>query len=181
MISLPISLSHLSLLVKIASEDFGVFINTAVLDGRIRASDYTELKKSISLLIGMMNGLDEDSQEHGIMHADTHKGNMLYNDGKIRLIDFSFCAIGNYMFDLGICLSDMKPELHEFGLQGYQSVRQLPHNYQRLIEGFFVGSIVGTFSFWVPNPNTQDILIRKVPQITRDYALKFNQSEHFWF
>jgi len=156
-------------------------LKPAVNDGRISVSDYSELSVSISLLIGMIGSLDEIPELHGIMHADTHKGNMLYHEGKIRLIDFSFCAFGNYMFDLGICLSDMKEELHKFCLQGYQSMRELPDHYPELIEGFFLGSIVGTFSFWVVNPNAQEILARKVPQITRDYAVKFNQNEHFWF
>ena len=156
-------------------------LKPAVNDGRISTSDYSELSESISLLVGMLSNLDEIPELHGIMHADLHKGNMLYHEGEIRLIDFSFCAFGNYMFDLGICLSDMKEELHKFCLQGYRSLRGLPENYQRLIEGFFLGSIVGTFSFWVANRNAQANLARKVPQITRDYAVRFNQNEHFWF
>ena len=154
-------------------------LKPAVSDGRIRKSDYLELSKSVSMLIDLMGGLDESQPNNGIMHADAHKGNMLIHDGEIRLIDFSFCAIGNYLFDLGVCFSDMKKELHEFCLEGYQSCRPLPENYQRLIEGFFVGSIVGTFSFWVANPNAQEILVRKVPQVTQDFAKKFNQNEHF--
>ena len=156
-------------------------IEPAVSDGRIRKADYLELSKSVSMLVDLMGGLDESQQNYGIMHADPHKGNMLLHDGEIRLIDFSFCAIGNYMFDLGVCFSDMKAELHEFCLQGYQSCRPLPENYQLLIEGFFLGSIVGTFSFWVANPNAQEILVRKVPQVTQNYAIKFNQNEHFMF
>ena len=46
-----------------------------------------------------------------------------------------------------------------------------------MIEGFFVGSIVGTFSYWVANPNVQEILVGKVPQVTRDDAVKFNRNE----
>ncbi|MCB9134077.1 MAG: phosphotransferase [Anaerolineales bacterium] len=156
-------------------------IKPAVDDGRISQADYAELSKSVDLLIDLVRGLDESPQNCGIIHADTHKGNMLYHNGEIRLIDFSFCAFGNYMFDLGVCFSDMKVALHKFCLEGYRSCRQLPENYQRLIEGFFLGSIVGTFSFWVANPKTQEILVRKVPQITQDYAKKFNQKEHFWF
>jgi Ser/Thr protein kinase RdoA (MazF antagonist) len=156
-------------------------LKPAVDDGRISDADFSELSQSIALLIGMIGSLDDTRQSYGIMHADTHKGNMLYHEGEIRLIDFSFCAFGNYMFDLGICLSDMKVELHKYCLQGYHSLRKLPDHYQRLIEGFFLGSIVGAFSFWVANPHAQEILARKVPQITRDYAVKFNQNEHFWF
>jgi Ser/Thr protein kinase RdoA (MazF antagonist) len=51
---------------------------------------------------------------------------MLLHEGQIRLIDFSFCAFGNFMFDLGICLSDMKPELHHACMKGYESLRALP-------------------------------------------------------
>ena len=155
-------------------------IQPAVHDGRISRADYSELSKSISLLIDLLSGLDEDPRNYGIMHADTHKGNMLYDKGNIRLIDFSFCAIGNYMFDLGICFGDMKEELHRFCLQGYRSVRPLSGDYERSIEGFFIGSIVGTFSFWAHNPNAQEILARKVPQITRDYSVRFNRDERFW-
>lgn len=156
-------------------------LTPAVNDGRISASDHAELSRSIELLTGMMHGMDESRDVYGLMHADTHKGNMLIHEGKIRMIDFSFCAFGNYMFDLGICFSDMKAELHHSCLQGYQSVRKLPENYRQLVEGFFIGSVVGTFSFWVANPATQEILSRKLPAITRDFAARFNQNERFWF
>jgi len=156
-------------------------IQPAVSDNRISRADYSELSKSVSLLIDLLGEMDEGPRNYGIMHADTHKGNMLYDKGNIRLIDYSFCAIGNYMFDLGVCLSDMKDELHGFCMHGYQSIRPLPDKYQRLIEGFFVGAMVGTFSYWVPNPDAQEILARKVPQITRDYAVRFNRDERFWF
>jgi len=162
-------------------EDVLQGLSPAIADGRIHKLDYEELSKSVSLLTDMMKDLDKSANFYGIIHADPHKGNMLYHEDEIRLIDFSFCAFGNYMFDLGICLSDMKVQLHQCCLEGYQSIRALPKNHEQLIEGFFLGSIVGTFSFWVSNPRTQEILARKVPQITKDYAIKFNQGECFWF
>ena len=66
-------------------------------------------------------------------------------------------------------------------LKSYRSLRDLPEGYKRLIEGLFVGGMVGTFSFWVTNPQAQERLITKVPQIVRDYAVKFNRCDHFWF
>ena len=155
-------------------------IQPALKDGRISPSDYSEFDTSIALLTEMLRSLDENRQTHGIMHADTQKGNMLYHYGKIRLIDFSFCAFGNFMFDLGICFSDMKEQLHKCCVKGYQSLRVLPDDHHRLIEGFFLGSMVGTFSFWAANPNAQELLANKFPQIARNYAARFNQEEHFW-
>jgi Ser/Thr protein kinase RdoA (MazF antagonist) len=156
-------------------------IQPALKDGRVSTSDYAEFEKSIGLLTETLRSLDQNRQTHGIMHADAHKGNMLYHDGRIRLIDFSFCAFGNFTFDLGVCLSDMKESLHRACLEGYQGLRTLPDVHQRLIEGFFVGSMVGTFSYWLANPRAQGILATKVPQIARDYAARFNRGEHFWF
>jgi Ser/Thr protein kinase RdoA (MazF antagonist) len=156
-------------------------LHPALKDGRITSEDYAEFEKSIELVNDMLNPLNETRSNSGIMHADAHKGNMLIANGEIRLIDFSFCAFGNFMFDLGVCLSDMKPNLHATFLQGYQSLRILPENYRKLVEGFFVGSVVGTFSFWVQNPQAQELLLNKFPQIARNYAAKFNQGEYFWF
>ena len=156
-------------------------LRPAVQDGRISPADYAEFETSIALLAGMLRSQQQSRQTHGLMHADAHKGNMLYHAGRIRLIDFSFCALGNYMFDLGVCLSDMKEALQPAFLAGYQRLRPLPEGYPRLVEGFFVGSMVGTFSYWVDNPRAQALLVSKVPQIARDYAARFNRGEYFWF
>jgi hypothetical protein len=75
----------------------------------------------------------------------------------------------------------MKESLHRVFLESYQNLRTLPDDHQRLIEGFFVGSMVGTFSYWVANLQAQGMLATKVPQIARDYAAKFNREEYFWF
>jgi Ser/Thr protein kinase RdoA (MazF antagonist) len=150
-------------------------------DGRIAAADYAELARSIELVTAMLRSQEGNRQTNGIMHADTHKGNMLYHEGEIRLIDFSFCAFGNYLFDLGICLCDMKPELHAACLESYWRLRPLPAGYERWIEGLWVGSMVGTFSYWVANPNAQELLARKVPEIVRHYTSRYNRDERFWF
>lgn len=52
-------------------------IQPALKDGRIRPSDYAELETSIALLVETLRSLAEHRQTHGLMHADTHKGNML--------------------------------------------------------------------------------------------------------
>lgn len=156
-------------------------IQPAVKDGRISEGDYHELETSVNLMMEEMRVLPADPQAYGVIHADMHKGNLLIHQGQIRLIDFSFCAFGNYMFDPAICLSDMKPELYPAFHQGYQSLRSFPAGYQRLVEGFFIGSMVGAFSFWVPNASLRTLLVRKVPQIAQEYAVKYNRGEHFWF
>lgn len=156
-------------------------LRPAVADGRVNASDFAILETSIALLTDIMRGLNESGQTYGVIHADAHDGNMLYHQGRIRLIDFSACAMGNFMYDLGICLSSIKEPLHQVFLDGYQSVRVLPDGYQHLIEGFFVGSDVGMLSYWVSIPKAQEGLTRYAPKFAREYAAKFNRGEFFWF
>ena len=156
-------------------------IQPAVTDGRISAADYKELEISVGLLVKQLECTRKNRQTYGLMHADMHKGNMLLHQGQIRLIDFSFCAFGIFMFDLAVGMSDMKEELHRAFLEGYRSQRSFPSEYQRLVEGLFVGSMVGAFSYWVPNPDAAALLSRKVPQIAQEFAVKYNRGEHFWF
>ncbi len=156
-------------------------LRPALADGRISPPDYAQLETSIGLLGDRMCLLNDNRQTCGIIHADAHKGNLLYHAGEIRLIDFSFCAWGDFMFDVSICLSDMNKQLHPAFVKSYQDLRSLPDGYRELIEGFFIGGMVGTFSYWVSDPRAQGLLAAKVPQIARDYAAKFNRGEYFWF
>lgn len=156
-------------------------LSPAVEDKRISYQDFKRLETSIDLLAGMMSSLPKTRQTEGILHGDLHKGNFLYHQGQMCLIDFSFCSIGNYMFDIGMCFSDMNPALQPLFLENYQRFMVLPPNYPALIEGFFLGSMVGSFSFWIDLPDAQEEFVRKVPLIAQEYAAKFNRDERFWF
>ena len=149
-------------------------------DGRASYRDFKNLKTAIETLTPLLRrkkGQGPDS----LLHGDLHKGNFLYYQGQMRLIDFSMLATGNALFDLGICLSDMNPALHPIFLEAYQKRMPLPDDYERLIEGFFLAGMVMTFSFWVQLPQMQEALVHQIPLIARDYAAKFNRDERFWF
>lgn len=158
----------------------GVF-KQSVSDGVVDGSAYDELAQVVHWLVENVSLESRESDSFGILHADGHKGNMLLHAEGIRLIDFSFCAFGNYMFDLGVVLSDMKPDLIPECIAGYEHVRPLPDGYERLVEGLFLGSIVSTFTFWAQRPESSELLKSKVPQVVRDFAIPFNRGGGFWF
>lgn len=150
-------------------------------DGRIGPGDHAELEASIERLVALLRSRREDRATDGLMHADAHKGNLLHEDGRIRLIDFSFCAFGCFLFDLGVAMSDMKQALHPAFLRGYRGVRPLPEDHAELVEGLCVGSLVGTLSYWTGNPRARELLVRKAPEVTRMFSVPFNRGERFWF
>ncbi len=154
-------------------------LRPAVDDGRIGIADYEQLAQSVAWLCDTLNARSPLGR-YGIQHADPHKGNMLLDCGRIRLIDFSFCGMGDFLLDLGVAFGDMKPELHRACLQGYRRVLPLPDNYARIIQGFFLGTIVGTFSFWAADSRAQELLRTKVPEIVATCAVPFNRGDDFW-
>src|SRR5688572_20183166 len=156
-------------------------LSPAVEDKRISYQDYKRLEASVDILTRLMQSLQKTRQTDGIVHGDLHKGNFLYHQGQMRLIDFSYCAIGNFMLDLGICFSDMHPAFYPLFLKSYQHFMALPPDHAVLIEAFFLGSMVASFSFWIDLPEAQEEFVRKVPFIAQEYAAKFNRDERFWF
>jgi len=156
-------------------------LSPAITAGRIKQMDFMELERGVRKLQSLMCTLGNDPQRCGIMHSDPHKGNLLFKQGEVRLIDFSFCAIGDYLFDLSIALADLRPELHRAFWAGYTSLRCLPADYQPVLEAFFIGMMVGFFNYLAARPETQAILNRKVPQIAQEYAARLNRGESFWF
>lgn len=155
-------------------------LHPALEQGRIRSEDFAALEKGVGCLQALMCSLGTDRRRCGIMHADPHKGNLLFQDGQVHLIDFSFCAVGDYLFDLSIALADLQPGLHSALLQGYQSERLLPEGYQQLVQAFYIGMMVGSFNYMAARPETQPILNRKVPQVAQQ-AMRFLHGDWFWF
>jgi Ser/Thr protein kinase RdoA (MazF antagonist) len=156
-------------------------LQPAVDDGRIKYHDFKALQQSIQELAGMLQPGRKTRGVIGLLHGDLHRGNFLNYNGEIRLIDFSLCAHGYFTYDLGICLSNINPGLHDIFLANYNQFLPLPANYERLIEGFFIASYVVTFSFWLDNPEAQEALAQRVPYIAQEFAVRFNRDERFWF
>jgi Ser/Thr protein kinase RdoA (MazF antagonist) len=156
-------------------------LEPAAQDGRIAYQDFKALKAAIEGLVALMGQLRKTRRTHGVIHADLHRGNFVHQDGRVSPIDFSFCSFGHYAFDLGICLANTSSSLHAVFLESYTRFFKLPPNYSRLIESFFIGGWVGTFSLWVNDPQAQEILAERVPYIAREFAVRFNRDERFWF
>jgi Ser/Thr protein kinase RdoA (MazF antagonist) len=156
-------------------------LKIAVEDGRLDYHDFKTLHTSIQGLCQTLTSIRKTRKNFGLLHGDLHRGNFLYQNGEISVIDFSLSAFGYFTYDLGTCLSNMQPSLHPLFLSGYSRYFPLPKNYEWLIEGFFIASYVVTFSFWLENPDAQEVLSQRVPYIAREYAARFNREERFWF
>ncbi|WP_334873990.1 hypothetical protein [Nostoc sp.] len=60
-------------------------------------------------------------------------------------------------------------------------MHQLPDEYQRILEAFFLGATVNNFAFLALQPNEHDYLLETVPYVTERLCSKYIQSEAFLF
>ena len=77
----------------------------------------------------------------GLIHADIHQKNYLFNRGEARLIDFRDCGWGHYLYDLGVTIQQLgdvpdRARLQQALLDGYRQVRDLSSRHEGLIADF---------------------------------------------
>lgn len=156
-------------------------LQPAIQDGRISYFDYQAFDTSLKLLEEEIHRLPPRLPTWGLLHGDLHRGNFLFHEGQVRLIDFSMCGFGHFAYDLATCLSNVRTIFHPIFIEQYTKFVPLPPGYERLLEGYFLASYIATFSLWISDTKSQETLIQRVAYIAREYALRFNQDKRFWF
>ena len=80
-------------------------------------------------------------RDYGLIHADLHLHNVLYQDGEPRPIDFDDCLLASYMTDLATTLwyfqrDEQYPAFRDACIAGYETRRDLPAGWQRQVSVF---------------------------------------------
>lgn len=70
------------------------------------------------------------SSDTGLIHADLHLGNALFDHGAVKIIDFDDCGTGPRLYDLAVALWELRdrpdyPAFRDALLSGYGSRRDL--------------------------------------------------------
>lgn len=87
------------------------------------------------------DALGERRDVFGMIHADVHQENYLFDGGDVRAIDFDDCGWGHFAYDLCVPLSELRhrsdyADLRAGLLRGYRSVRPFPTEHEHHIEVF---------------------------------------------
>jgi Ser/Thr protein kinase RdoA (MazF antagonist) len=85
--------------------------------------------------------LGQGPEVYGLIHADLHQENYLFDQGAAAAIDFDDCGMGYYLYDLAVTLAELYhrpdyPALRSALLEGYARIRPLPAAHEPLIETF---------------------------------------------
>ncbi|MDZ8257119.1 phosphotransferase enzyme family protein [Nostoc sp. ChiQUE01b] len=149
--------------------------------GTISVTDFAVLESVVKRISNVMTALEKTRINWGLIHADLNENNYIFYAGKARLIDFSCCGFGYYLYDIAHTLLHLFPENRRSFLSGYQSLCQLPDDSQRILEAFFLGAMVNNFVFLASQPNEHDYLLETVPYVTESLCSKYLKGEAFLF
>lgn len=123
---------------------------------------------------------------YGLIHADIHQRNYLFDHGAVRLIDFGDCGWGHYLYDLAVTLSELEnsPRLDQLRtalLSGYRQERDLSVEQEALIDSFVLLREVQNLTWFVsarddPNYRARAAQIaERVARVERQLALGASQ------
>ncbi|MBD2528229.1 phosphotransferase [Nostoc flagelliforme FACHB-838] len=149
--------------------------------GTISVIDFAVLESVVQRISNVMTALEKTYTNWGLIHADLNENNYIFYAGEARAIDFSCCGFGYYLYDIAHTLLHLLPENRRAFLSGYQSVRQLPDEYQSILEAFFLAATVDNFAFFVSQPNEHDYLLETLPYVTQKLCSKYLEGEPFLF
>jgi Ser/Thr protein kinase RdoA (MazF antagonist) len=147
----------------------------------ISMADYQVFQETAVQVQQLMSGLPQTRDTWGLIHADLHQGNYVLNGETICPIDFSRCGFGFYLYDIAESLGDIDAALRLHFFEGYTSIRELPTDYQPLVEAFFNGATVENFAFLSTNSQEYDWLARAVPYVVKNHLQPYLRGEDFLF
>ena len=101
---------------------------------------------------GVMNELGDGPDAVGLIHADMHLSNVLFQAGEARPIDFDDCGVGYWLYDMAVALWELrhKDNYSQFRaefLSGYRSVRPIDDELLRHLDSFIAAREVA-FGLW---------------------------------
>ena len=88
----------------------------------------TALRSRFETVAERLRPLLADTADTGLIHADLHLGNAVFEGDRVKLIDFDDCGTGHRLYDVAVAVwerrdEDEYPELRDALVAGYRSVR----------------------------------------------------------
>ena len=117
------------------------------------SKDRETFERAIEVVVQSIDTLDRDSERYGLIHADLHLANCLFEGDEVRVIDFDDCGLGHFASDAGISLWYLRDrpdfeELRAAYLKGYRKAHPLCVVSEASVETFIAARAL-QISMWV--------------------------------
>ncbi|MCS7464309.1 phosphotransferase [Paenibacillus doosanensis] len=119
-------------------------------------------------------------QNYGLIHADLHTGNIVFNNGQPYPIDFGRCGYGYFLYDMAGALLELSPKQRQLFIQGYESVKSIDGDYIYELECFFIMFMIENYCHHCSDPNETPNLIQE-QQYAQAYIQEYLDDNSFLF
>ncbi|MDQ0720304.1 Ser/Thr protein kinase RdoA (MazF antagonist) [Paenibacillus sp. W4I10] len=110
-------------------------------------------------VVSQLTTMHPSEHNYGLIHADLHTGNMVFEDNQPYPIDFGRCGYGYYLYDMAGTILELWPKHRWMLIQGYESIRKLETDYIRDLECFFVMFMIENCCHHASDPRETTSLI----------------------
>ena len=119
--------------------------------------------------------LGEGRDTFGLIHADLHQKNYIFENGLVRAIDFDTLGWGYYVYDIAVTFSRLLhrkdlSSLREAFLRGYRKERSLPPIHEQQIVPLVAARLVTT-TLWLAG-HKNDAIFKEVATAQIDHQLQ---------
>ncbi len=147
--------------------------------GMISTQDYDLAARAGAYILDLLTKIERTPRTWGLVHADLLGNLLITPQGRLVPIDFSLSGFSYYLFDMGICLCNLKKPFREPYLAGYG--RSLTPVEIHHTEAFILMIILISSARQVANPEWKDWFGRRFPRIAGEYCPMLLRGESFLF
>lgn len=129
-----------------------------------------EVRSRFTAVSQRMAGIMSDVGDVGLIHADLHLGNALFDRGAVKMIDFDDCGTGHRLYEVAVAVWELRdrpdyPEFRDVLLNGYRTKRDLDATH---LDDFIAMRQVA-FDLWFTG----------MAQVNPDFATKLDGVHHW--
>lgn len=96
--------------------------------------------------------LEKNEDDYGLIHGDLHQGNIVFQYGEPRPIDFGRCGYGYFLYDIAHTILGVYPVQRKVIIKGYESIKELKGDWLPALEGFTVMVMIENYCHHAPDP-----------------------------
>ncbi|MGO4527947.1 phosphotransferase enzyme family protein [Paenibacillus sp. 2TAF8] len=131
-------------------------------------------------VVSQLTTMRPSEHNYGLIHADLHTGNMVFNDNQPSPIDFGRCGYGYYLYDMAGTMLELWPKHRWMLIQGYESIGKLEADYTRDLECFFVMILIENYCHHASDPRETASLIEE-QKYAQAYIREYLNGNRFLF
>ena len=125
-----------------------VSLREADKDGETVAADFAVLSETAERIDPLFMRLGKTEQTWGLIHDALHAANFVICGEQLCPIDFDGCCFGYYIDDIAFAFMYMDPQLRSAFLSGYERIRKLSDDHQRIIEASLIKLRITDWPRW---------------------------------